>query len=129
VNETGSIKAWVLAFVVAAGVGFSALAGIGCAIGANVCPFTRSAPFTTTNGAEIFAARCAQCHGMRGEGGRGPSLVSGEGGALDYDRLVSKISRGRPFYGMPAFKLGSRKLSRAQIEAVARYVFTSLRGS
>ena len=127
-DERGSVKAWVLAFVVAAATGFGALVGVGCAVGANVCPFSHSAPFTSTDGATIFAARCAQCHGPAGEGGRGPSLVSGDGGALAYDELVDKISHGRPFYGMPAFKFGSRKLSQQQIEAVARYVATTLRG-
>src|SRR5438876_9384843 len=127
-GEAGGIKAWLLAFVVAAGVGFGGLIGIGCAVGANVCPFSKGAPFTSTDGATIFAHSCAGCHGPSGEGGRGPSLVAGAGGALTYDQLVSKIAKGRPFYGMPAFEFGSRKLTRAQIESVARYVATTLRG-
>jgi mono/diheme cytochrome c family protein len=127
-DERGSAKAWALAFVVAIVVGFAALIGAGCAVGANVCPFAKGAPFTSTDGAQIFAHSCAGCHGVNGEGGRGPSLIAGEGGALTYDELVNKISHGRPFYGMPAFKLGSRKLSSEQIAGVAKYVATTLRG-
>lgn len=125
-DERGSAKAWVLAFVIATVTGFGALIGIGCAIGANHCLFSKSAPFTSTDGATIYAAQCAHCHGRAGEGGRGPSLLAGEAGALTYDELVAKISKGRPFYGMPAFKFSG--LSQEQIEAVARYVSTTLRG-
>ena len=123
----GSVKVWVLAFVVAAGVGFGGRIGVGCLVGANVCPGSHDAPLTTNVGSEIFAARCAQCHGARAEGGTGPTLIAGEAASLSLPELIHKIEKGRPFYGMPAFRFGSRKLTPAQIDAVARYVF-QLRG-
>jgi mono/diheme cytochrome c family protein len=44
---------------------------------------------------------------------------------LSVAMLEKKISQGRPFFGMPAFK---RALNAKQIEAIARYILT-LRGS
>jgi cytochrome c len=42
------------------------------------------------DGAKIFAQRCAVCHGQNLEGGRGPSLVGGQGtlGTLDPDKTI-----------------------------------------
>ena len=34
---------------------------------------------TAVEGKEVFTARCASCHGARGEGGDGPALVGGKG--------------------------------------------------
>ncbi len=34
---------------------------------------------TAVEGREIFAARCARCHGPKGEGGDAPALVGGQG--------------------------------------------------
>ncbi len=34
---------------------------------------------TVAAGREVFAARCASCHGEKGEGGVGPRLVGGQG--------------------------------------------------
>jgi mono/diheme cytochrome c family protein len=116
---TGSVKVWVLAFVVAAGVGFGAIVGIGCALGANACPFSKPKPFTSTDGEVIWLARCAFCHGRDGKGDRGPSLVTGEAAGFTLEELESKIARGKPLAGMPMFK---RELTQQQIEAVARYV-------
>jgi cytochrome c553 len=35
-------------------------------------------PLVEFDGAEVFAANCARCHGPTGEGGRGPSLIGNE---------------------------------------------------
>ena len=117
----GSVKVWVLAFVVTAGVGFGAIVGIGCALGANACPFSKQKAFTSTDGRVIWLAKCAFCHGRDGKGDRGPSLVAGatQGWRPGAPRLTSKIARGKPLAGMPMFK---RELTPEQIEAVARYV-------
>lgn len=123
-SERGSVKAWVLAFVITAGVGLGGLIGIGCLVDANVCPGS-SPRQESTDGATLFIANCAACHGQRGEGGRGPSLVSGTPASYTVEELVSKISRGKPLAGMPAFKRG---LTEEQIRAVAEYVI-SLRGA
>jgi len=34
---------------------------------------------TAVQGKAVFAARCASCHGSKGEGGDGPALVGGKG--------------------------------------------------
>jgi mono/diheme cytochrome c family protein len=34
---------------------------------------------TAVAGRDVFAARCASCHGAKGEGGDGPALVGGKG--------------------------------------------------
>ena len=125
-KQTGSIRLWVLAFVVTAGVGFGALVVIGCAMGANTCPFTKQAPITETDGRALFASQCIACHGARGEGTRNaPPLASGALASLSLEELRGKISHGRPLAAMPMFK---RILNPQQIDAVARYVMT-LRGN
>jgi cytochrome c oxidase cbb3-type subunit III len=110
----------VLAFIAAAGLGLGTLIGVGCAIGANTCPFSSHAPVTTLDGRTLFFANCAVCHGRDGGGTtRAPSLVTGSRADLSLEELRAKIARGKPLAGMPAFK---RSLSSAQIRAVARYV-------
>jgi len=119
-NENGAVKLWILAFVAIFVVGTGVLVGIGCALGANSCPFTKHEPVTTTDGHTLYLAMsCAACHGLGGEGGRGPALKSGDAAELTLEQLKGKIANGKPLAGMPAFK---RSLNAAQIEAVARYV-------
>lgn len=117
----GGAKLWVLSFVLACGLGFVGLIGIGCAIGANACPFTDAAPTEQSlDGEVIFTRNCAVCHGIEADGGQGgPSLIAGAPATRTLAELQEKISRGRPFKGMPRFK---GELSPAQIEAVARAV-------
>jgi mono/diheme cytochrome c family protein len=120
VAEQGAAKAWVLAFVLMAGVGLGGFIGIGCLVGANTCPGKSRAKITSTNGKEIFVlANCAGCHGSDARGGRGPSLVSGPLGELTVDELVPKIKKGKPLGGMPRFR---DELNETQIRAVAEYV-------
>lgn len=118
-SEAGGARAWVLAFVAAAGVGLGTLVGVGCAIGANTCPFGDAPARPTTDGRALWVANCAVCHGLDGRGGRGPSLVSGAAARLAVAELRAKIARGKPFAGMPAFKRG---LTERQIAAVADFV-------
>jgi mono/diheme cytochrome c family protein len=124
-SQAGRVRTWVLAFVLLAGTGFAALLGVGCAIHANAWPCRSPQKQTSTDGATLYLANCAVCHGRDGHGGSGPSLVSGTGGGLNGDELVAKIRRGKPLAGMPMFK---RELDEDQIRAVAAYV-ESLRGS
>lgn len=113
---------WALAFVVVTALSFAGLIAVGCAIGANTCPFTDTALETSSDGGEIFARNCAVCHGLDADGAEsGPSLIIGDRATLTLAELQAKISRGRPFKGMPRFK-GS--LTPAQIEAVAQAVIT-----
>jgi putative heme-binding domain-containing protein len=53
-------------------------------------------------GAKTFRSHCAPCHGLNGEGGRGPNLAAGEfyHGDSDAD-LLKNISQGIPGTEMP----------------------------
>ena len=63
-------------------------------------------------GAKVYAANCSSCHGGKGEGGVGPSLVAGkfEYGGADHE-LFASVMEGREG-GMPPFKtsLGDKKV-------------------
>lgn len=51
-------------------------------LGASIAPDGSGLPAgsgTPAEGKEVFAARCASCHGGKGEGGSGPALVGGQG--------------------------------------------------
>src|ERR1700675_994160 len=53
-------------------------------------------------GAKIFRSHCAECHGLKGEGGRGPNLTTGVffHGSTDAD-LMRNVSDGIPGTAMP----------------------------
>ena len=118
---------WVLVFVVLFGVGTVALVGIGCAVGANQCPFVKHKPLTTTDGRTLYQTTCIGCHGASGEGGRAdaPPLRSGDAATLTLAQIESKIANGKPFF-MPAYskKKPGGTFTDAQIHAVAEYVIT-----
>jgi mono/diheme cytochrome c family protein len=122
--ESGAVRAWILAFVLMAGVGIGGLIGIGCLVGANTCPGKSPPKQTSTDGGTLFRVNCAICHGIEGKGSQGPSLVSGPLSALSEDELVGKIGKGKPLAGMPRFRT---TLTQKQIRAIAVYA-VSLRG-
>jgi mono/diheme cytochrome c family protein len=124
VAEAGAAKAWILAFIVMAGLGIGGLIGVGCLVGANTCPGNSRPKQTSTDGKTLYLANCAACHGIDGRGTRGPSLISGSLGTLSEDELVKKVGKGKPLAGMPRFR---KDLTQEQIRAVAGYV-VSLRG-
>lgn len=84
-----------------------------------------SDPALVAAGKGIFAVRCAVCHGPRGEGKIGPSLVSGpwKYGGKPADVLAT-ISGGRPG-GMPPW---GKVLSSQEIQQVAAYVLVLGKG-
>jgi putative heme-binding domain-containing protein len=69
-------------------------------------------------GAKIFRSHCGECHGVRGEGGRGPSLASGVfyHGNTDAD-LIANISDGIPGTAMPGVFF-----SPVQVRQIVAYV-------
>ncbi len=73
-------------------------------------------PSTVARGARVFSARCAPCHGDRGEGRIGPNLTDAHwlhgGKPLEIFRTVSQ---GVALKGMPAWGpvLGADKLESA----------------
>lgn len=123
-GERGAARTWVLAFVLFAAGGLGTLIGVGCLVSANACPFRDEPKQTSRDGRTLFLGNCAACHGREGQGGTGPTLVSGPIASASADQLYAKIARGKPLAGMPRF---SRSLEQDQIRAVAGYVVT-LRG-
>lgn len=73
----------------------------------------------SVNAAEVYAAKCAGCHGASGEGAFGPDLTTG---SYKYGRdramVVESIAKGRP-KSMPAF---SSSLSAEEIDALTTYI-------
>jgi cytochrome c oxidase cbb3-type subunit 3 len=76
---------------------------------------------TVTKGSEIFAARCAPCHGEKAEGRVGPSLADDVwvygGEAKD---ILQSIREGRP-KGMPKWK---SDLDQDEIQSVTAFVMS-----
>lgn len=62
----------------------------------------RTSPEDVAAGGKIFRSHCAECHGIAGEGGRGPSLKTGVffHGSSDAE-LFANISDGIPGTAMP----------------------------
>ena len=74
-----------------------------------------------TSGAEIYAARCAGCHGSAGQGGAGPRLAGRVADDFpDVEDQIALVTRGRG--GMPAF--GS--LGDADVRLVVAYTRAGL---
>ena len=119
-SEQGSVKAWVLAFVLMAGLGLGSLVVIGRLVGANKLPGETQAKPTSTDGRTLYIqANCAGCHGIDGAGTRGPSLISGPGAELSLDEIIARVTNGKRLAGMPKFE---GFLTEQQIQAVAEYV-------
>src|SRR5580704_14400518 len=59
-------------------------------------------PADVTAGAKIFRSHCAECHGLKGQGGRGPNLTTGVffHGSTDAD-IDRNITDGIPGTAMP----------------------------
>jgi mono/diheme cytochrome c family protein len=77
-------------------------------------------------GAQVYADRCAGCHGADGGGGAGPPLADGavvEAFPDEADQIVV-VTDGRG--GMPAF---GDQLSTEEIAAVVTYTRTALAGA
>lgn len=122
IAESGAAKAWVIAFVVMAGVGIGALVGVGCIMGANTCPGSHRPRQTSTDGMTLFVANCSFCHSRTGAGTRnGPTLLAGDALTLQLKDIEYRIEHGKPLGprgSMPAF----RDLTQQQREAIAKYV-------
>jgi mono/diheme cytochrome c family protein len=131
-SEIGSIKVWVLVFIVLFAVGTVALVGIGCAVGANQCPFVKHKAQTSLDGKVLYETNCILCHGVSGEGRccDAPPLRSGDAATLTLAQIEAKVANGKPFF-MPAYskKKPGGTFTDAQIEAVARYVISLRKAS
>jgi polyvinyl alcohol dehydrogenase (cytochrome) len=70
------------------------------------------------DGASIYSANCAACHGADGSGGAGPSLL-GIGDAHSVEEITAVVTNGRG--GMPAWR---EELTAEEIAAVVEYIRT-----
>jgi len=78
----------------------------------------------TANGAMIFNAHCAGCHGAEGKGGElGPNITDGVDDTLFTQPLGTFIRHGMPDAGMPAF---GGTLPARELDAIVAYI-TALR--
>ncbi len=68
------------------------------------------------DGASLFAEHCAVCHGLGGEGGRGPALIA-RLDAIGRDTARRQITKGG--ISMPAF---GHTLTRREIEAILDHI-------
>jgi cytochrome c oxidase cbb3-type subunit III len=75
-------------------------------------------------GAKIFHSHCAECHGLKGEGGRGPNLTTNRfyHGSTDAD-LMRNISDGIPGTAMPGVFFSPIQVSQlvAYIRSVSQH--------
>jgi mono/diheme cytochrome c family protein len=78
-------------------------------------------PAASVNGADIFAAHCAECHGEKGEGTKkGIPLISGHAVGHPRAELIEQVNNGDQDK-MPAFR---SKLTAREIEDVVDHVRT-----
>jgi putative heme-binding domain-containing protein len=75
-------------------------------------------------GAKIFHSHCAECHGLKGEAGRGPNLTTGQfyHGSTDAD-LMRNITDGIPGTAMPGVFFSPIQVSQliAYIRSVSQH--------
>lgn len=76
-------------------------------------------PAGAPDGAEIYRAQCASCHGLDRTGGMGPALLPDNLGRLSPRQAVEVIAHGRAATQMPGY---AEALSQAEIRAVADFI-------
>ena len=80
---------------------------------------------TIAEGKRIFAsAGCVACHTLKAAGATGNVGPNLDDRKPSYDKVIERVTNGKP--PMPSFR---GKLSASEIQAVARFVSSSTRGS
>lgn len=87
-------------------------------------PYARKAvdPALAEQGKNLFAVRCAFCHGSDARGGEsGPNLLRSEIVLNDQDgeKIGPVILHGRPQQGMPSFDMSAEQINRSRISCTA----------
>lgn len=79
-----------------------------------------AAPGDAARGAQVYAARCASCHGADGSGGeKGGAVIDGSYLALVSDQgLRTAVIVGRPHFGMPDWR-GAKGASAEAVEPMS----------
>ena len=75
------------------------------------------------DGAALYKAKCAACHGAGGEGKPGMKAPALKGTSWDADRIVQHITKGKPDSKAPHNK-GISGVNDAQARAIAEFVKT-----
>ncbi len=83
-----------------------------------VFAFMSGMAFAAEDGAAIYKAKCAMCHGAAGEGKSGPAL---KGTSLTADQIADALTKGAPGKKAPHAK-PMAGLTADQASAVASYV-------
>jgi len=73
------------------------------------------------DGAALYKAKCAGCHGAGGEGKPAVKAPALKGTALDADKITQHITKGEP-NSKPPHKKGIAGLTDAQAKAIADFV-------
>jgi cytochrome c len=79
--------------------------------------------WSAADGASLYKAKCAACHGASGEGKPSMKAPALKGTSLDVDKLTEHLTKGEPTSKAPHNK-GISGLSEEQAKAIAEYVKT-----
>jgi len=82
-----------------------------------------TATWAAADGASLFKAKCAVCHGANGEGKPSMKAPALKGSTMEVDKLTEHIMKGEPTSKAPHNK-GISGLSEEQAKAIAEYVKT-----
>jgi len=82
-----------------------------------------TATWAAADGASLYKAKCAACHGANGEGKPSMKAPALKGSAMDADKIAEHITKGEPTSKAPHNK-GISGLSDEQAKAIADYVKT-----
>ena len=82
-----------------------------------------TATWAAADGASLYKAKCAACHGANGEGKPSMKAPALKGSAMDADKIAEHITKGEPTSKAPHNK-GISGLSDEQAKAIAEYVRT-----
>ena len=98
---------------------------VAAAFGAASCSGGSAVPVpsdpTLAKGQEMYNARCASCHGNKGQGVSAPQLIGIAQRYPDIEKQIAKITNGVKGTQMPAWQ---GTLSPEEIRAVAQYTRT-----
>ena len=72
-------------------------------------------------GASLYKAKCAGCHGASGAGKPAMKAPALKGSSMDVNQLIQHITKGEPTSKAPHNK-GISGVSKAQAKAIAEYV-------
>lgn len=92
------------------------------AVGATLL-FISAASWAADDGAALYKAKCAGCHGANGEGKPAMKAPALKGTTWDANKIVEHLTKGEP-QSKPPHNKGISGLSDEQAKAIAEYVQT-----